>query len=163
VCVCVAQVAVIAPGAKGATATRVVDWRNNNKTIDNKDGEPPIYAHAFPVEGREGISLRRIEAIPELTSIIGGELLSYTHMHQRYLYTYAPKYVCMCVCACLCAQIRYTRYTHMHQRYLYAYAPIHIYTYMHLYTYAIDCTYTPIHIYTYTPIHLYTYTHRVYT
>jgi hypothetical protein len=26
---------------------------------------------------------------------------------------------------------------------------------MHLYTYAIDCIYTPIHIYTYTPIHLY--------
>ena len=117
-CVCVAQVAVIAPGAKGATATRVVDWRNNNKTIDNKDGEPPIYAHAFPVEGREGISLRRIEAIPELTSIIGGELLSYTHMHQRYLYTYAPIHI----------------YTYMHL-YTYAidctYTPIHLYTYTH--------------------------------
>ena len=68
------QVAAVASDGhrRGANAPRSVQWRNNNKAIESSD-ETPIYAHSFPLTGSAPILLRRIEAIRELSSILGSE------------------------------------------------------------------------------------------
>lgn len=68
----VAAVASDGHNRRGANAPRSVQWRNNNKVIESSE-ETPIYAHSFPLTGSAPILLRRVEAIRELSSILGVE------------------------------------------------------------------------------------------
>ena len=68
----VAAVASDGHNRRGANAPRSVQWRNNNKAIESSE-ETPIYAHSFPLTGSAPILLRRVEAIRELSSILGVE------------------------------------------------------------------------------------------